>query len=96
MTIDESNDTTVELNAAAVRAHRHRQDFARRWSTIRGMLKQEESALLFNALQDKARGDREAAEGVVGPLHTPATWERVSDTLRAQAELAEAIADAVL
>ncbi len=68
-------------------------DEARRWARIRELLTAGEAALLFNALQDKARGDREAVEisepdGEVGAV--------LRATLRDQANLADDMADMVL
>lgn len=71
-------------------------DDLNRWARIRALLTQAEAALLFNACQDKANGDREAANSIhPDALGDPGTLA-VRQTLYAQADLAEVLADQVL
>lgn len=65
-----------------------------RWERIRELLTQKEAALIFNACQDKARGDREAAL-TLGANKNEA-GSTLAKTLLEQADLADDIAEQVL
>ena len=76
-------------------------DDANRWARIRDLLTPAEATLIFNACQDKARGDREAARSVTPAAQRDSNQpeldaDGIAATLQAQAELASAMADAVL
>jgi hypothetical protein len=69
-------------------------DQTNRWARIRELLTEQERTLLFNAMQDKARGDREAAADAM--RHGHAAGSDITRTMLDQAELAEDMADQVL
>lgn len=66
-------------------------DQANRWARIRELLTAQEAALLFNALEDKARQDRKASAQCAGIGNG-----RMQQVFHDQASLAEDMAGMVL